>query len=60
MATPREIAAAIDFLLSPAATFISGETLRVDGGGSLYRLHSYAIPPHAPWPAFGEAGPREG
>ena len=55
MGTASEVAAAIIYLLSPAAGFISGETLRVDGGGSLYRLHGYEIPAHAPWPAFDAA-----
>ena len=53
MGTEREVAAAIIYLLSPAAVFISGETLRVDGAGSLYPLHGYRIPAHEPWPAFG-------
>ena len=52
MGTEREVAAAIIYLLSPAAAFISGETLRVDGVGSLYPLHGYRIPAHDPWPAF--------
>ncbi|MEU4644738.1 SDR family oxidoreductase [Micromonospora sp. NPDC023814] len=32
---PEEIAAAIAFLLSDEAGYITGQTLRVDGGGSL-------------------------
>jgi len=38
-------------LLSPAAAFISGTTLKVDGAGSLYRLQGYEIAEHAPRPA---------
>ena len=36
LGTPREIAAATVFLLSPAAAFITGATLRVDGGEPLF------------------------
>jgi citronellol/citronellal dehydrogenase len=56
MGTESEIAAAITYLLSPAAAFISGATLRVDGAGSLYRLQGYVIPEHDPWPAFDAYG----
>jgi citronellol/citronellal dehydrogenase len=56
MGTEEEVAAAVVFLLSPAASFISGATLRVDGAGSLYRLQGYIIPEHIPWPAFGGVG----
>jgi citronellol/citronellal dehydrogenase len=52
MGTEAEIAAAVTFLLSPGAAFISGAALRVDGAGSLYRLQGYTLPEHAPWPAF--------
>jgi citronellol/citronellal dehydrogenase len=52
MGTESEIAGAVIYLLSPAAAFISGATLKVDGAGSLYRLQGYVIPEHAPWPAF--------
>ena len=52
MGTESEVAAAIIYLLSPAATFVSGETLKVDGAGSLYRLQGYVIPDHEPWGAY--------
>lgn len=52
LGTESEVAAAIIFLLSPAAAFISGTTLKVDGAGSLYRLQGYEIAEHAPWAAF--------
>lgn len=55
MGTESEIAAPIIFLLSPAASYISGTTLRVDAASSLYRPLRFEIPEHAPWPAF-EAG----
>ncbi len=37
LATPSEVSAAIVFLASPAAAYITGATLRVDGGSSIYR-----------------------
>ncbi len=40
--TEAETAAAILFLLSPAAAYITGETLRVDGGESIF--HPYMPP----------------
>lgn len=36
LGSEAEVAAAIIFLLSPAASFITGETLKVDGGDSLF------------------------
>lgn len=50
MGTECEVAGAVTFLLSPAASFISGATLRVDGGGTLYRFRPHED--HAPWPAY--------
>lgn len=52
LGTEREVASAVVFLLSPAAAYVSGATLRVDGASSLYRLQGYAIPEHSPWPAW--------
>ena len=52
MGTEGEVAAAVLFLLSPAAMFISGTTLKVDGAGSLYRLQGYALPEHESWPKW--------
>lgn len=52
MGTESEVAAAITYLLSPAAAFISGTTLYVDGAASLYRLRDFVIPEHTPWPAY--------
>ena len=50
LGTEREVAAAVTFLLSPGASFISGTTLRVDGGGTLYHFRPHED--HAPWPAY--------
>jgi len=52
LGTEEEVAAAVTFLLSPAAAFITGETLRVDGAGSLWRLH-WEVPEHDRMPPFG-------
>ncbi|XP_062336965.1 peroxisomal trans-2-enoyl-CoA reductase [Osmerus eperlanus] len=49
LGVPEEISPAVCFLLSPAASYISGATLRVDAGQSLY--HSmWDIPDHSAWP----------
>jgi citronellol/citronellal dehydrogenase len=37
MGSESEVAAAIVFLLSPAAAYISGESVKIDGAGSLWR-----------------------
>ena len=37
LGTESEVSSSVVFLLSPAAAFITGETVRVDGADSLYR-----------------------
>ncbi|KAK3597246.1 hypothetical protein CHS0354_005005 [Potamilus streckersoni] len=51
LGTVEEVSAAVCFLLSPAAAFISGETLRVDAGASLYSSR-WTIPDHSKTPAY--------
>ena len=36
LGTPREVAVAVTYLLSPAAGFVTGTTLRIDGGETLF------------------------
>ncbi len=61
--TESEVSAAVLYLLSPAAAYVSGVTLRVDGASSLYR-HPMTLPSHPAAPAFRgfhrEADPPEG
>lgn len=52
LGTEAEVGAAVVFLLSEAARYITGVTLRVDGGSSLYR-HAFTLPPGEPAPAYG-------
>jgi citronellol/citronellal dehydrogenase len=49
--TEAEVSAAIVFLLSEAAAFISGSTLRVDGAAPNFK-RIWDLPPHEPAPAF--------
>ena len=44
LGTEAEVSAAIVFLLSPAAAFISGETLRIDGAAPSARRHHELVP----------------
>ncbi|CAG2159229.1 SDR family oxidoreductase [Cupriavidus numazuensis] len=45
LGTEAEVSAAVAFLLSPAAAFITGSTLRVDGGVPNAK-HTWALPAH--------------
>ena len=49
--TESEVSASVVFLLSPAAAYVTGETLKVDGASSLYR-RTFPIPNHEPGAAF--------
>lgn len=50
--TESEVSAAVCFLLSPAAAFITGATLRVDGGASLQKEPMLPMPRHDRIAAF--------
>ncbi len=52
MGTEAEVSAAVTFLLSDAAAFITGTTVRVDGGGSLHKVPLLPIETDAPLPPF--------
>lgn len=47
----EEISSAVCFLLSPGASFITGETLKVDGAQSLYKTN-IEIPAHKNFPVW--------
>jgi citronellol/citronellal dehydrogenase len=50
--TESEVSAAVVFLLSEAAAFITGETVRVDGGSSLAKPPVVELGAGEPFPAF--------
>lgn len=53
--TESEVSAAVAFLLSPAAAYITGETLRVDGASSLQKETLFPMVEHnnlPPWKGF--------
>ncbi|XP_038606594.1 peroxisomal trans-2-enoyl-CoA reductase [Tachyglossus aculeatus] len=49
LGVPEEVSPLVCFLLSPAASYISGQTINVDGGSSLY-TRWWEIPDHDNWP----------
>lgn len=48
----EEISGPVCFLLSPAASFITGATLRVDGAQSLYMSPTISVPEHDKIPPY--------
>ncbi|MGW4340346.1 SDR family NAD(P)-dependent oxidoreductase [Rhodococcus koreensis] len=62
LGTPQDIAAAIAYLASPAASWITGTELRVDGGQAIYNqpqwLHQVRSVPFEPTWAAGLGDPR--
>ncbi|XP_042899879.1 peroxisomal trans-2-enoyl-CoA reductase [Parasteatoda tepidariorum] len=52
LGVPEEISSAVCFLLSPGASFITGETLHVDAGGRLYSPLLWKVPDHDNLPVF--------
>ncbi|KAM9123872.1 peroxisomal trans-2-enoyl-CoA reductase [Pangshura tecta] len=50
---PEEVSPTVCFLLSHAASFITGETVKVDAGQSLYSS-TWEIPDHNRWPSAPE------
>jgi NAD(P)-dependent dehydrogenase (short-subunit alcohol dehydrogenase family) len=54
----EEVSAAVTFLLSPAAAYITGVDLAVDGGSALVAKPLVDIPDKAHLPVFGTLPPR--
>jgi citronellol/citronellal dehydrogenase len=52
LGTESEVSCAVVFLLSPAAAYISGETMKVDGATSVYKNHLVPIGNHAGTPKW--------
>ncbi|KAJ8035807.1 Peroxisomal trans-2-enoyl-CoA reductase [Holothuria leucospilota] len=48
----QEVSGAVCFLLSPASSFISGATLRIDAAGSLYKHPNFDIEKHPNLPPY--------
>ncbi|XP_058156145.1 peroxisomal trans-2-enoyl-CoA reductase [Dasypus novemcinctus] len=49
LGVPEEVSSIVCFMLSPGASYITGQLIEVDGGQSLYN-HSWTIPDHDNWP----------
>ena len=53
MGSVEEVSALVVFLLSPAAAFMTGDTIKMDGGASLYGPMMFQVPAHDNWPVWG-------
>ena len=52
LGTESEVSAAVVFLLSPASSFSTGQTIAIDGGSSFQKSRLYGITKHAPTSAW--------
>lgn len=52
LGTESEVSCAVVFLLSPAATYVSGTTMKVDGATSVFKNHMVPIGHHAGTPKW--------
>lgn len=52
LGTEAEVSSAVVYLLSPGAAYVTGATLRVDGGGSLSKIPMFPLAEHTRMPAF--------
>jgi peroxisomal trans-2-enoyl-CoA reductase len=60
MGSAEEIASAITYLFTPAASYITGSILKVDGAYKLLGQGSYALSEvHTNYPSYGTTGPGE-
>jgi citronellol/citronellal dehydrogenase len=52
LGTESEVSCAVVFLLSPAATYVSGEVMKVDGATCVYKGHMVPLGNHAGTPSW--------
>jgi enoyl-[acyl-carrier-protein] reductase (NADH) len=54
MGSTQEVGSAVLFLLSPAASYITGAEIKVDGAATLYGQLSYALGEVSNYPRYGD------
>ncbi len=52
LGTESEVSAVVTFLLSPASTYVTGQTLAIDGGSSYEKSTLFKVAHHAPTSQF--------